>query len=127
MLLRDHLRAMVAGRWLVLRLLTFVLLLGGAHSAHAGTDFCSSYPLVGGFHVIDGNDPALNPLTLPSSIGIDSNCYFKNFQVSAKWPQGLTSTLNFKDEGQAFLAIFDQRLLQRQHGVLGDRHQDMVR
>jgi len=42
---------------------------------------------------------------LPSSIGIDANCYFKNFQVSAKWPDGLTSTLNFKSDG--FLAIFE--------------------
>jgi hypothetical protein len=107
MLRRNHLGAMLACRWSVLRLLAFVLLLGSSSLAHAGTDFCSSYPLVGGFHVIDGNDPGLNPLTLPSSIGIDSNCYFKNFQVSAKWPQGLTSTLNFKDEGQAYLAIFE--------------------
>jgi uncharacterized repeat protein (TIGR01451 family)/fimbrial isopeptide formation D2 family protein len=89
----------------ILRLLAFVLLLAGALPAQAGTDFCSSYPLVGGFHVIDGNDPSLNVLTLPSSIGIDANCYFVNFPVSAKWPSGLTSTLNFKSDG--FLAIFE--------------------
>jgi uncharacterized repeat protein (TIGR01451 family)/fimbrial isopeptide formation D2 family protein len=89
----------------LVRLLVGVLLLASAYSAHAGTAFCSSYPLVGGFHVIDGNDPALNSLTLPSSIGIDSNCYFKNFQISSKWPQGLTSTLNFKSDG--FVAVFE--------------------
>ncbi|MEK9803048.1 MAG: isopeptide-forming domain-containing fimbrial protein, partial [Curvibacter sp.] len=93
-------------RWFFLRLFALLLLLfGGAGVAQAGTQFCSSYPLVGGFHVIDGNDPSLNTLTLPSSIGMDANCYFKNFQVSAKWPQGLTSTLNFKSDG--FLAIFE--------------------
>jgi uncharacterized repeat protein (TIGR01451 family)/fimbrial isopeptide formation D2 family protein len=101
----EHLSAMTGWRWLVLRLFAALLLLAGAHSAHAGTDFCSSYPLVNGFHVIDGNDPALNELTLPSSIGIDASCSFRNFQISAKWPQGLTSTLNFKDDG--FLAIFE--------------------
>ncbi len=101
----DRLGAMGASRWLLLRLFAGLLLLGSAYPAHAGTDFCSSYPLVGGFHVIDGNDPALNTLTLPSSIGIDSNCYFKNFPISGKWPQGLTSTLNFKSDG--FLAIFE--------------------
>src|SRR5512139_4121733 len=93
MLWRDQLSAMLGGHWLPLRLLAFVLLLGGASLAHAGTDFCSGYPLnAAGFHVIDGNDPTLNVLTLPSSIGIDSNCYFKNFPISPKWPQGLTST-----------------------------------
>src|SRR5262245_45608544 len=79
-------------RWFVWRLLALVLLLAGVSPARAGTDFCSGYPVVNGFHVIDGNDPSLNTLTLPSSIGIDATCYFKNFQVSAKWPQGLTST-----------------------------------
>jgi len=87
------------------RLLGVLLLLGAANFAHAGTDFCSSYPLVNGFHVIDGNDASLNVLTLPSSIGIDANCYFKNFPISSKWPAGLTSTLNFKSDG--FLAIFE--------------------
>jgi hypothetical protein len=60
---------------------------------------------VNGYHVVDGNDPALTPLTLPSSIGIDANCVFQNFPISAKWPQGLTSTLNFKFDG--YLAIFN--------------------
>ena len=86
-------------------LLLVALLLGAASAAHAGTDFCSGYPLVNGYHVIDGNDPALTPLTLPSSIGIDANCVFQNFPISAKWPQGLTSTLNFKFDG--YLAIFN--------------------
>src|SRR5512139_2878927 len=81
------------GQWLILRLFAFLLLLGSASLAHAGTVFCSQYPVVGGFHVIDGNDPSLNVLTLPSSIGIDANCYFKNFPISGKWPQGLTSTI----------------------------------
>jgi uncharacterized repeat protein (TIGR01451 family)/fimbrial isopeptide formation D2 family protein len=87
-------------------LLLFALVLGAAFSAQAGSDFCSGYPLVNGSHVIDGNDPALTPLTLPSSIGIDANCTFQNFpQSPAKWPDGLTSTLNFKSDG--FLAIFN--------------------
>ncbi|MDH5708785.1 MAG: DUF11 domain-containing protein, partial [Hylemonella sp.] len=99
-------RPPVAVRGSGLRLLATVLLLGGAVSAQAGTAFCSDYPLNGaGYHVIDGNSPALNTLTLPSSIGIDANCYFKNFPQSAKWPQGLTSTVNFKDDG--YLAIFE--------------------
>ena len=102
---RNHLSAMVGGRWLVLRLLAFVLLLGSTSLAHAASAFCSQYPLVNGFHVIDGNDTALNVLTLPSSIGIDASCYFKNFPISSKWPEGLTSTVNFKADG--FLAIFD--------------------
>ena len=86
-------------------LLLFALVLGAVSSAQAGADFCSSFPLVNGSHVIDGNDPTLTPLTLPSSIGIDANCTFENFPQSAKWPDGLTSTLNFKDDG--FLAIFN--------------------
>ena len=49
-----------------------VLLLGGGSVAHAGTAFCRDYPVVNGFYVIDGNDPALTPATLPSSISIDS-------------------------------------------------------
>ena len=96
---------MFTHKWTGLRCLILALLLGAAGFVQAGTDFCSSYPLVNGFHVLDGNDPALDVLTLPSSIGIDSNCYFKNFPISAKWPGGLTSTLNFKDDG--FLAIFE--------------------
>ncbi|AMO23702.1 isopeptide-forming domain-containing fimbrial protein [Ramlibacter tataouinensis] len=95
----------IGGGWLVVRLLALMLLLGGASSAQAGADFCSGYPVVNGFHVIDGNDPALTPLTLPSSIGMDANCSFRNFPISAKWPQGLTSTLNFKSDG--YLAIFE--------------------
>ncbi len=86
-------------------LLLLGLVLGAAYSAQAGTDFCSSYPLVNGSHVIDGNDPTLTPFTLPSSIGIDANCTFQNFPQSVKWPDGLTSTLNFKSDG--FLAIFN--------------------
>ena len=88
-----------------LLLLAFALLLGAAYSAQAGTAMCSSYPVVDGYHVIDGNSPALTPLTLPSSIGIDANCLFENFPRSAKWPQGLTSTVNFKFDG--YLAIFN--------------------
>src|SRR5688572_19740844 len=95
----------IGARWLLVRLLALLVLLGGASSAQAGTDFCSGYPVINGFHVIDGSDPALNAQTLPSSIGIDANCNFRNFPISAKWPQGLTATLNFKSDG--FLAIFD--------------------
>ncbi len=94
-------------RSIVVRLLGILFLLGAANFAHAGTDFCSQYPLdaSGTFHVIDGNSASLDVLTLPSSIGIDANCYFVNFPISSKWPSGLTSTLNFKDDG--FLAIFE--------------------
>ncbi len=82
-----------------------LLLLGAALPAQAGTDMCSGYPVVNGSHIVDGNDPALNSLTLPSSIGIDADCTFQNFPLSVKWPQGLTSTLNFKFDG--YLAIFN--------------------
>lgn len=94
----------------LLRLLALVLLLGGGSVAHAGTAFCRDYPVVNGFYVIDGNDPALTPATLPSSISIDSTdqfrCYIKNFPISAKWPQGLTSTINFAN-GTTGLVIFE--------------------
>jgi uncharacterized repeat protein (TIGR01451 family) len=97
-------------RWLVVRLLAFVLLLGGAGVAHAGTAFCRDYPLVNGYYVVDGNDPALTPATLPSTISIDAtgagSCYIKNFPISAKWPQGLTSTINFAN-GTTGLVIFE--------------------
>src|SRR5512144_1898771 len=86
-------------------LILFALVLGKAFSAQAGTDMCSYYPVVDGYHVINGNDPSLTPLTLPSSIGIDADCLFENFPISAKWPQGLTSTVNFKFDG--YLAIFN--------------------
>lgn len=105
MLRRNQIRARAGGRWIGIRLLAIVLLLGTAFAAQAGTEFCSRYPIVNGYHVVDGNDPALTPLTLPSSIGIDANCVFQNFPISAKWPQGLTSTLNFKFDG--YLAIFN--------------------
>jgi uncharacterized repeat protein (TIGR01451 family)/fimbrial isopeptide formation D2 family protein len=99
-----------AVRWLVLRLLALVLLLSGASVAQAGTAFCRDYPVVNGFYVIDGNDPAITPATLPSSISIDAtdqyHCYIKNFPVSAKWPQGLTSTINFAN-GTTGLVIFE--------------------
>src|SRR5262245_55038160 len=97
-------------RWLLLRLLAGVLLLAGAGAAHAGTAFCHDYPVVNGFHVIDGNDPAITTATLPSSISIDASdqfsCYIKNFPISAKWPQGLTSTINFAN-GTTGLVIFE--------------------
>jgi uncharacterized repeat protein (TIGR01451 family)/fimbrial isopeptide formation D2 family protein len=97
-------------RRLVLRLLALVLLLVGADASHAGTAFCRDYPVVNGFYVIDGSDPAITPATLPSSISIDANdqyrCYIRNFPISAKWPQGLTSTINFAN-GTTGLVIFE--------------------
>ncbi len=97
-------------RWLALSLFAFVLL-GNVSIVHATSTstnpaLCSFYPTnASGFHVIDGNDPALTVLTLPTRLGIDTNCYFKNFPLSDKWPEGLTSTVNFNDDG--FLAIFE--------------------
>src|SRR5262249_61934741 len=44
-------------------------------------------------------------LPLPSSLGVHANSSFRHFPISAKWPQGLTSTLNFKFDG--YLAIFE--------------------
>ncbi len=82
-------------------LLLFALLLA-ASPAKAGTDMCSFYPLVDGYHVINGDN--FTPLTLPSSIGIDANCLFENF-MPPTWPNGLTSTINFKFDG--YLAIFN--------------------
>jgi uncharacterized repeat protein (TIGR01451 family)/fimbrial isopeptide formation D2 family protein len=96
----------VAGVRGLLRLLAFALLLGGASYAHAAA-FCSSFPLdpSGTYHVVDGN--TLTPATLPSSIGIDVNCEFKNFpQNWAGGTSGLTSTINFKQTTPAALAIF---------------------
>lgn len=97
-------------RWIVVRLLALLLLLGGASVAQAGTAFCRDYPVVNGFYVIDGNDPAITTATLPSSISIDATdqfrCYIKNFPISAKWPQGLTSTINFAN-GTTGLVIFE--------------------
>lgn len=96
-------------RWFVVRLLA-LLLLGGASIAQAGTAFCRDYPVVNGYYVIDGNDPAITTATLPSSISIDATdqyrCYIRNFPVSAKWPQGLTSTINFAN-GTTGLVIFE--------------------
>ena len=96
-------------RWL-LRLLAFVLLLCGASVAQAGTAFCREFPLVNGYYLVDGNDPALTPTTLPSSISIDAadqyRCYIRNFPISAKWPQGLTSTINYAN-GTTGLVIFE--------------------
>ncbi|MEJ2398540.1 MAG: hypothetical protein P8Z67_09900, partial [Gammaproteobacteria bacterium] len=39
--------------------------------------------------------------------GIDASCEFKNFPISSKWPSGLTSTLNFKQNPLPTLAIFE--------------------
>src|SRR5512138_2887049 len=98
-----------AVRWL-LRLLTLLSLLGGTSVAQAGTAFCRDYPVVNGYYVIDGSDPAITPATLPSAISVDAtdqfHCYIKNFPLSAKWPQGLTSTVNFAN-GTTGLVIFE--------------------
>lgn len=102
--------ALRAARGLLLRLLALIVLLCGASAAQAGTAFCRDFPLVNGYYVIDGNDPALTPANLPSSISIDAvdqfSCYIRNFPVSAKWPQGLTSTINFAN-GTTGLVIFE--------------------
>ena len=97
--------AMIGGLKGLLRLFAAVLMLGGAWSAHAA-DFCSNYPLdpSGTYHVIDGN--VITPATLSSSIGIDTNCEFKNFPQSWGGGAGLTSTINFKQTTPAALAIF---------------------
>jgi uncharacterized repeat protein (TIGR01451 family)/fimbrial isopeptide formation D2 family protein len=76
-----------------------VLLLGSVSTARAATVSCvADY---GG--VIDGNN--FTAATLPSSIQIDGDCTFQNFPQSAKFPDGLTSTINFYFDG--YLAIFD--------------------
>ncbi|HKK04341.1 MAG TPA: isopeptide-forming domain-containing fimbrial protein [Gammaproteobacteria bacterium] len=103
----EHRAKAAIARRRVMRALGILLLLGAAQAAHAGTVFCSQFPLVGQFHVIDGNDPSLTPATLPSSITIDQSCYFKNFPISSKWPNGLTSTVNFKQYPYPTLAIFE--------------------
>jgi uncharacterized repeat protein (TIGR01451 family) len=94
-----------------LRLLALLLLLAGGAAAHAADVFCSEFPLVNGFHVIDGNsnDPRLYP-TQPTSISIDQKpgdpiCYIKNFQPP-RYAQGLSSTINFAN-GSAGLVVFD--------------------
>ena len=99
-----------AARWLV-RLVALLLLLLGTAGARAADVFCSEFPLVNGFHVIDGNsnDPRLFP-TQPSSISIDQKpgdpvCFIKNFQPP-RFPQGLTATINFAN-GSAGLVVFD--------------------
>ncbi|WP_298832489.1 SdrD B-like domain-containing protein [uncultured Piscinibacter sp.] len=78
--------------------------------AHAGTAFCRDYPVINGYYVIDGSNPAITPATLPSAISIDAtdqfHCYIKNFPLSAKWPQGLTSTVNFAN-GTTGLVVFE--------------------
>lgn len=102
--------ALRGARWLLLRLMAIVVLLCGASASQAGTAFCRDFPLINGYYVIDGNDPALTPANLPSSISIDAvgpnSCYIRNFPVSAKWPQGLTSTINFAN-GTTGLVIFE--------------------
>jgi len=102
-------RAANATRWL-LRLFALAWLLAGASVAHAGTAFCRDYPLINGYYVIDGSNPAITPATLPSAISVDAtdqfHCYIKNFPLSAKWPQGLTSTVNFAN-GTTGLVIFE--------------------
>ncbi len=101
--------AATVARWLV-RLFALVLLLTCASVANAATAFCRDYPVINGYHVIDGNNPAITPATLPSAISIDAtdqfSCNIKNFPLSAKWPQGLTSTVNFAN-GTTGLVIFE--------------------
>jgi uncharacterized repeat protein (TIGR01451 family) len=105
-----HVGVAVGIRWLAVRLVALALLLGSASVAQAGTAFCRDYPVINGFYVIDGNNPAITAATLPSSISIDStdqfHCDIKNFPISAKWPQGLTSTINFAN-GTTGLVIFE--------------------
>ena len=105
-------------RWL-LRLLALLVLLVGTFAARAASVACSTFPLdSNGFHVIDGNDPSLTPATLPSSISLDvDKCYFKNFPISAKWPNGLdtgsgpTGNINFDGNTTLGLTIFDNVVL----------------
>ena len=108
----------IGARWLV-RLFALVLLLVGNSAVRAADASCSSFPLdANGFHVVDGNDPSLTPATLPSSISLDvDKCYFKNFPISAKWPNGLdtgtgpTGNVNFDGNTTLGLTIFDNVVL----------------
>ncbi len=92
-------------------LLLFVLLLGAASSAQAGTDMCSGYKKTptDTIAVIDGNDPFVQANLPSSSFGIDMNCEFRNFPISATWPNGLTPTLNFytPNKTEIYLIVFD--------------------
>ena len=92
-------------------LLLFVLLMGAASPALAGTDMCSGYKKnpTDTVAVVDGNDPFVQANLPGSSFGIDMNCEFKNFPISSVWPKGLTPTLNFytPDKSDIYLIVFD--------------------
>ena len=84
---------------------------GRGLSALAGTDMCSGYKKSPGdtVAVIDGNDPFVQANLPSSSFGIDMNCEFRNFPISAIWPNGLTPTLNFytPNKTEIYLIVFD--------------------
>ncbi len=98
-----------------LRLLVLVLSLGAAYSAQAGTDVCSDplyKPPADSVGVVDGDVPAVQALLPRSSFTIDTNCQFRNFLLSATWPNGLEPTLNFKTPAAGtkpvYLITFDK-------------------
>jgi len=66
-------------------LLLFVLLLGAAPFAQAGTVFCSDFTQVGpNAYVVDGLNPTDAALIdSASTFGIDANCTIKNFPLSS--------------------------------------------
>ena len=92
-------------------LLLFALVLGAASPAQAGTDMCSGYKKspTDTVAVVDGNDPFVQANLPSSSFGIDMNCEFRNFPISATWPNGLTPTLNFytPNKTEIYLIVFD--------------------
>ncbi|MEN8258287.1 MAG: isopeptide-forming domain-containing fimbrial protein, partial [Thermodesulfobacteriota bacterium] len=109
---RGSLMALPArGSRLGFPLLLFALLLGAAAPALAGTDFCSDYKKSpeDTYAIIDGNDPFVQANLPSSSFGIDINCEFRNFPISAIWPNGLEPTLNFytPNKTEVYLVVFD--------------------
>jgi large repetitive protein len=103
----------VPQRWLALgaRLLVLLGLQAMANVAQAVQYNCSEFPIINGFHTIDGN-PSLPPTVPPSvpapdNIKIDADCRIRNYSPE-HYPSGINTNFSFINNAPSpFLVIFD--------------------
>lgn len=92
------------------QLFAIMLLLGTSGIAEAVQYNCSDYPLINGFHVIDGEVPTTPPSPpsspAPDNIKIDANCRIQNYPQG--YPGGFNTNFSFdNNDPTPYLVIFD--------------------
>lgn len=95
---------------IVAQVFAVILLLGTSGIAEAVQYNCSDYPLINGFHVIDGEVPTTPPFPpsspAPDNIKIDVNCRIQNYPQG--YPGGFNTNFSFdNNDPTPYLVIFD--------------------